>query len=110
MGALALRYLSDSKRCGCHRENQRNVMVKRGTSIQGLEHEEATKSEREAWLHGHGEVNSRPQAMPTSWHPSFHDCLLLGYLPQNLVMKGTKCVGNICIDIAIDIESITTMF
>ena len=47
-GALALIYLSDSKRCGCHRENQRNVMVKRGTSIQGLEHEEATKSEREA--------------------------------------------------------------
>ena len=81
LGALALGYLSDSKRCGCHRKNQRNVMVKRGTSIQGLEHEEATKSKREAWLHSHGKVNSWPQAMPTSWHPSFHDSLLLGYLP-----------------------------
>ena len=85
-------------------------MVKQGTSIKGLEHEEATKSEREAWLHGHGEVNSRPQAMPTSSHPSFHDCLLPGYLPQNLVTKGSKFAGNIRIDIAIDIESITSMF
>ena len=85
-------------------------MVKQGTSIQGLEHEEATKSEREVWLHGHGEVNSRPQAMPTSWHSLFHDCLLPGFLPQNLVTKGSKCAGNIRIDIAIDIESITSMF
>ena len=40
-------------------------MVKRGTSIQGLGHEEATKSEREAWLHGYGEEDSQPQAIST---------------------------------------------
>ena len=85
-------------------------MVKRGTSIQGLEHEEATKSEREEWLHGHGEVKSRPQAMPTSWHSSFHDCLLLGFLPQNLVLEGSRRAGDIRIDVSIDIESIMTMF
>ena len=46
----------------------------------------------------------------SSWHPLFHDCYLLGYLPQDLVLKGSKRAGDIRIDVSIDIESITTMF
>ena len=35
---------------------------------------------------------------------------LLGHLPQDLVMEGSKRAGDIRIDVSIDIESITTMF
>ena len=46
----------------------------------------------------------------TSWHSLSHDCLLPGFLPQNLVMEGSRRAGDIRIDVSIDVESIMTMF